>query len=385
MRKILGLFLGIGAITASVVAASSCSSFLKKDSDNYLAIASVDVDVDEETGTTIVTIKYNDNKRQPTIIEIPKGEKGETGVGITGFEVDDKSDPLNNIIIVHLTDKDESFKLAKGTKITNIESFEVDPEEDPDHAGQICIEITVSDSEEPHVFYVEKGKDAPVITSVELANNEDTGDLELVLHLSDDSTIKCNAMQIRGEDGNGIQDIIAKEDDNGYHITFVFTKEDEEGNKEKTLDFSKPSQPNTWRSGVGSPEGKYGEKDKVIAGDFYFDTQGCNIWEYDGSKWNLVATLNDRSKQYTVTFDLNDEFDGGPSASLPGPDEYKIPSGLYFAATPYEIPIPTRGDDYEFLGWSTKSKKTVVNGYFTDLTPVYTNLTLYAIWNCLVD
>ena len=58
---------------------------------------------------------------------------------------------------------------------------------------------------------------------------------------------------------------------------------------------------------------------------------------------------------------------------------YDIPAGSYFAASKVQIPIPVR-PGFEFLGWCTSPHKTPVNGYFTDLTIVQADLTLYAIW-----
>jgi uncharacterized repeat protein (TIGR02543 family) len=60
---------------------------------------------------------------------------------------------------------------------------------------------------------------------------------------------------------------------------------------------------------------------------------------------------------------------------------YRVERGSYFSADGNgDIPIPTR-PGYKFMGWYTKrSVNPATMSPFTDFTPVFSDLTLYAIW-----
>ena len=80
-----------------------------------------------------------------------------------------------------------------------------------------------------------------------------------------------------------------------------------------------------------------------------------------------------------MKFDLNDSADAPASMPLGTLFTYEIVGGNYFKASGYEIPVPTR-EGYIFAGWYTVKIPTDVNGALTDLTAVFSDLTLYAKW-----
>ena len=43
------------------------------------------------------------------------------------------------------------------------------------------------------------------------------------------------------------------------------------------------------------------------------------------------------------------------------------------------MPVPF-SEGYKFIGWCSKPTQSQTAGFFTDLTPVYDDLVLYAIW-----
>ena len=58
---------------------------------------------------------------------------------------------------------------------------------------------------------------------------------------------------------------------------------------------------------------------------------------------------------------------------------YEIECGNYFGASGYQLPMPTR-NGFNFKGWYLVKTPTVINGAFTDVTPVLSDLKLYAVW-----
>lgn len=86
---------------------------------------------------------------------------------------------------------------------------------------------------------------------------------------------------------------------------------------------------------------------------------------------------------FNVTFDLNvDEADLGqitmPEGATPEADGtylYAVKRNNYLLS----IPAPTR-EGYTFVGWYTKPEKDATMSPLTDLTPICTDLYLYAIW-----
>ena len=59
---------------------------------------------------------------------------------------------------------------------------------------------------------------------------------------------------------------------------------------------------------------------------------------------------------------------------------YAVTRNTYFTDNGYDaIPVPTRAG-YKFVGWYRSRTVTATSGAFTDLTPILSDLTLYAQW-----
>lgn len=330
-----------------------------------------------DDGTTMVMITYTDETLEPLVFYIPKGdegEKGETGNGIK--EIKEEVDPKTGdvILTIYFTDEEMepiSYTLKNGVSITNITTEEVE--------GKTYLTVHYSDGTDSEPFEIpkgDKGEDGRGIIFYEKIDNED-GSTSLRFVFSDETemTVEIPAPE-KGEDGRGIAGIVGYEDGNLYYITFYFTDDSEP----QTIEFSKPAAPNTWltiSSGKG-PDSSLGKN-----GDYCYDTVANAIYHKDGGSWILLVDFDDVETTHTVKFDVNADdaylVDGfGFSSS------YELTRGSTFYAYTKEtgrlMPVAAR-PGYKFIGWYSSSELTVNSGKFTDLTPIYSDMTLYAQWS----
>jgi len=332
-----------------------------------------------DDGTTMVMITYTDETLEPTIFYIPKGdegEKGETGNGIKEIkeEVDPKTGDVT--LTIYFTDEEMepiSYTLKNGISITNVEA-NIDEE-----TGEVYIVVNYSDGTQSEKFFIpkgEKGQDGNGIIGYDKTINED-GSVILTFVYNDGSifTVDIPAPQ-KGEDGRGIAAIVGTEDEEYYYVTFHFTDESEP----ETIKFNRPEAPNTWltiSSGKG-PDSSLGKN-----GDYCYDTVANAIYHKDGGSWVLLVDFDDVETTHTIKFDVNADdaylVDGfGFSSS------YELTRGSTFYAYTKEtgrlMPVAAR-PGYKFIGWYSSSELTVNSGQFTDLTPIYSDMTLYAQWS----
>lgn len=334
-----------------------------------------------DDGTTMVMITYTDETLEPLIFYIPKGdegEKGETGNGIKEIkeEVDPKTGDVT--LTIYFTNEEMepiSYTLKNGISITNVTT------EKDEETGSTFLTIHYSDGTQSEPFEIpkgEKGKNGTGIIGYDKIVNEDNS-VTLMFFLSDgdEFVVDIPAPQ-KGEDGRGIAGMVGYEDDNLYYITFYFTDDSEP----QTIEFSKPAAPNTWltiSSGKG-PDSSLGKN-----GDYCYDTVANAIYHKDGGSWVLLVDFDDVETTHTVKFDVNADdaylVDGfGFSSS------YELTRGSTFYAYTKEtgrlMPVAAR-PGYKFIGWYSSSELTVNSGQFTDLTPIYSDMTLYAQWSVI--
>ena len=355
-----------------IIGLSSCGGFVM---DEALEIESIDYELMED-GRTKVTISYTDSLSDPAIFYIPKGENGADGVNGNGIKkiTSRMSEDLKNTIIrIEFTSDTMApveVMVANGVSVEQItSSFD-------EASGNTSLIIKYSNGDESDPIIIpkgEKGDNGIGIMKYEAILNDD-GSQKLIFTYTDGNTSICEIPAPQkgdaGKDGNYIAAITAYEDDEKYYITFVFNE-----GEPKILEFSRPEKPNTWLSGNDVPQNYLGKE-----GDYYFDTLHKAIYTKTQGNWVVVVDLDDNDESYVVAFNLNDN-DGGVEAKLPdgARSQYFVGRGKYFATENYIVPLPTR-EGYSFGGWYTTKTPNINNGAFTDLTPVFANLTLYAKW-----
>ena len=344
-----------------------CSSFFG--GDEALQIENIQTE-SLDNGDIRITITYVDNIVEPTVFVVPKGEQGLTGVGIKDIITTKKPDGTGSILTINYTDESllpTMVEVNDGVSIRAIEPV-IDPE-----TGEILIYIRYSDgtSSEPMVLPKgENGKDGISVIGMEQIINRDLSvTLTFKMSEGDDVIVNIPAPQ-QGEDGRGIKGIVSIPSGDKYVMTITYTD-----NSTQELEFARP---NKWFSEMSAPLDTDG-----INGDLWYDLSHNVIYVKQNDKWTPVINLHDLTNQtYTVRFNLNDTIEEPASMPLGTLFTYEIVGGNYFKASGYEIPIPTR-EGYEFVGWYTVKIPTVVNGRFTDLTAVFSDLTLYAKWESL--
>jgi len=330
-------------------------------SEEPLQIASIESQILYD-GTTKITITYTDEEMEPAEFFIPRGEDGIVGAmgnGIAEFKCE--RDEENRLTNVSITFTDESFppatfEVPDGLSIVAIKDA-IDTE-----SNQRYIEFQYSDGTLSAPIYLPSGIDGVGIDDLQVSVNEDKS---AVMHIKFSDGTEKNIPIPAPQEGVGIKNMVGTEEGQFYYIDIEYTNGDigqiqlERGAK--------------WYSGAYLPQDSFG-----VDGDYFFDTEHDKIYLKTDGTWEGNVIVDLQVEKYRVIFDLNDDND----ASMPtGTSIFRVERGAYFSADGNgDIPIPTR-DGYVFKGWYTKR---VVNeatmSPFTDFTPVFSNLTLYAIW-----
>ena len=364
-KLLLSLLIGSCSLTFS-----SCFGF----GDEAMEISSITT-VTLENGDIQVIITYVDEDTKPTTFVVPKGDSGEDGKDgngikeITYTQSEDKQTTLVNITFTQDNVDPVEVKVPNGVSVTGIDqSFD-------EETQLTTLIVNFSDGTKSDPILIPKGekgddgKDGISVIGIEQFLNEDKS-LSLTFKFSDGNDVYATipAPQ-KGEDGRGIKDIVSIPSGDTY--TMVITYDDD---TTQELEFARP---NRWFSEMAKPT-----KDDGIDGDFWYDTAHQIIYIKQNGRWIETMNFNDTQEEiipYTVTFNLNDTLE--EPANMPTGTflEYEINPNMNFYSSGYEVPIPTR-EGYEFAGWYTTKLVTNVNGNFTDLTYVMSNMTLYASW-----
>ncbi len=368
IKKILAVFL----MLFTLVGLTGCGGFVMEDT---LEIQNIDYKLMED-GRTKITITYTDETIAPMEFYIPQGQpgiNGENGNGIKSVTHEQSEDGMMTNIHIEFTQKNflpVDVSVPNGISVASI-TTEVDPEN-----GSTILTCNFSDGTKSEPIIIPKGEkgDAGLgIKGCEEIKNED-GSKTLIFTYTDGTAhrleIPAPEKGEAGKDGNYIIAISSQEDEEFYYIDFIFND-----GEPKSIQFNKPEKPNSWLSGNDVPQNAMGKD-----GDYYFDTLHKAIYTKVSNNWVVVVDLDDNEESYTVSFDLNDK-DGGVEATLPieFDQQYFITRGSNFYSSNYTVPMPQRAG-YTFMGWYTTKKPNVNHGAFTDLTPVFSNLELFAKW-----
>lgn len=371
-RKILCAIL----ISMAVIFTSACSFFATEESRRIENIYSErGVNSDGVSGTYIVIVYSGDEYPEDRFF-IADAEPGVRGNGIEGITHKYNDDGTTTITIEY-TDKSRfpyEFTIPNGLYIANILSGE-DPV-----TGDKTLTIVFSDPEvEPIVLTIESGRDGDSIKNIYTDIDEDGNTVVYVVvsrynaetgEWEDEETTFTIP---KGEQGNGIASISLNyksySDPYYYYLDIYYDNGDM-----TTVTIPRA---NSWYTGSGEP----GPAQYNI-GDFYFDTTGYAIYQKQtNGTWLKLVDFSEYSQvEHTVYFYLD---------NITISDFISIQHGYNFASANQKLPTPSK-DGYKFLGWYTEyvdpesgEEMNPNSGKFTDLTPVLSNLTLYAYWQKL--
>ena len=368
MKKIL---LSVFLVLTFIISLSSCS-FLNTNDDG-LFIKSIASETQED-GSIKMTIYYTDETVEPTVVIIPKGSNGENGVGITKIDYEKSEDGKATNVTISYTDATidpVTFSIPSGVSVSGIASKE--------EGDNIILTVEFSDGTKSDSISLPKGKAGNGISSVGKVENED-GSTTLTFKFTESDDLVVNIPKGTkgedGKDGNGITTIQSSEEGTTYKLTITYSD-----GKTQEVTFNKPSDPSRWYTSSSKPSDTDGKD-----GDYCFDKIHKIIYANETGTWVEVISFDDYANDiyYTITFDVNDS-QTAPASMPAGYTNltYRVKEGTYFIATVNGytvVPVPSR-TGYTFLGWYTSKVVTPTNGAFTDLTPVFSDLTLYAVWH----
>ena len=369
MKKIFkGLLLSFLLISSASL--TSCFGF----GEEALQINTITT-VTLENGDIQVIITYTDEDVKPTTFVVPKGSAGEDGKdgnGIKEITYSQSEDKQNTIINISFTQQGVNpvdVIVPNGVSVTGIDqSFD-------EETQMTTIIVNFSDGTSSVPILIpkgekgDKGEDGVGIDYIDPVTNPEDKSVTLYIYLTngDVKEVYIEGPE-NGKDGKEITDINTKFDGDKYIVTIEYS--------DGTKDIKDFDRPNRWFSELSSPT-----KDDGINGDLWYDIERQVIYIKQNNRWISIIDFNDIvDNSYTVTFNLNDsskEPANMPSGTL---IEYEIIENYNFYSSGYSVPNPTRVG-YEFLGWYTvRSDYKPTNGMFTDLTPIMSDLTLYARW-----
>ena len=364
MKKLICRICALLLMAAMLFLTGCGSSFFSEES---LQIASVGSELLED-GRTRVTITYLNEDVEPYVFFLPKGDDGSIGSdgnGIKEIVCKRNEENFRTDVTIRFTDETVdpvTMKIPDGLSVVGIQ----DGFDELTEATYVVFQY--SDGSISNPIYLPKGDKGNGIKTFSQKLNEDKS-VSIFFEFDDDR--KMDILIPPPETGNGILNMNAIDDGDYYYIDVNYTN----GTTEQ-LKFQRPADPNQWLYGSEEPGRLKGED-----GDYYFDTYHKVIYVKEKGNWTKVISFKEESETvyFTVTFDLNDEDDAKmPEGARPG---YQIEKGTYFASAGYgDIPVPTR-EGYRFMGWYTKKAVNhATMSPFTDLTPVFSDLTLYALW-----
>lgn len=361
MKKILSL-IALAVSLALLLMLTSCGgSFFAAEELNISSISSELL----SDGSTKIIIAYTDESIVPDEFIIPCGKAGEVGADGNGireitYSYNDKTSKTD--IVISFTDATMapvSFSVPDGVSVTEIS------ERYDEITNEKYIIFTYSDGTTSAPIYLPSGKDGADGNGIKNFTKLVNADKSTYLCFELDDGRKCEIDIPAPQQGNGIKSMLSRTEDDGYYIDVIY----DNGNTE-VLSFERPTQ---WLRGSSSPSNIVGAN-----GDYFFDTAGKIIYMKFNNSWVKIVDFADSKISCTVTFNLNDNSD----AVMSGDNIFFIDRGEYFISYGYTVPVPTR-EGYTFLGWYTTrtASPNPTMGCFTDLTPVMSDLTLYAAWS----
>ena len=313
-------------------------------------------------GSTKITITYTDENVEPEVFYIPRGEDGLVGAagnGIASFVCErDEAGRKTNVSVIFT---DESFPEGKFEVPDGVSVVGIRDGIDED-SKQRFVEFEYSDGSVSRQIFLPSGIDGVGIDDVDVTINEDkTAVMYIKFSNGEEKFLDIPAPA----EGVGVQSMVGTEEGQYYYIDIQYTNGETD-----QITFERSTK---WFGGAYIPEDSLGED-----GDYFFDTEHEKIYRKENGTWADNVVVDFQIEKYRIMFDLNDDND----ASMPTTTSiFRVERGAYFSADGNgDIPIPTRAG-YVFKGWYTKRAiNPATMSPFTDFTPVFSDLTLYAIW-----
>lgn len=348
-------------LSVSVIGLSGCSSFFA--TNQGYSIDKITSSIDENGNTNLV-ITFTDKKITPVNVTIPKG------VGID--HVDSEINNDNTMMTITIFYSDETINptylnipIVKGEQGTSIDNVSCELNEN----GDYNLIFKMSDGEEFGPFPIHNGTDGKEIEKIESSTNEETG-FTLITVTFDDGSTENFEIEL-GKDGRGIDKITTSEIGNEYILNIIFTDGDQ-----TSVRFQKP-QATKWYYDKGIPEPLEGN-----IGDFYIDQNTRTFYTKTSTGWIKIFSLEEQlePEKYTVNFDINGGEWSWIETGIPNEDvrSYTLSSGSLIDLDNVELQV--KRDGYVFNGWWTDAVINPNSGHFTKLTPVVSDITLYANW-----
>ncbi len=355
----------LSLLSLGSLALSGCSSFIEQDA--AVGIAGISTRTLDD-GNTEITITYTDEDKDPSVFIVSKGNDGNAGNGIQSITYEENDDGSINVTIA-FTNKgydNQTFTIPAATSISEITTTT------DEETGDVTMTIHFSDGSDPKSFVLPRGKDGEDGVGIDqftCTKDDKTGDVTIHIALTDGKSADYTLVAARG-----IKSMTAVTDENGNYVITVEYSDD-------TQDSFTLTGPTKWLSGNRAPNEEEGN-----IGDFYFDEEFGTVYKKTGEKtWEKITDLKEEEKDVTVTFDPMDTID--EKAKMPNNiTKYTLKKGSNFYSVDKTLPSPAKycnkkEDYYIFEGWwAGKDFDNVNIGQFTNLTNVYSDITVYAKW-----
>lgn len=368
IRKI-GKMLSALLVAAVLFAAGACSFFAEEERREIENIYYRTATQDEKEGIMVI-IDYVGDEYPDSMFFLPNGEEGKEGNGISDVTAELVEGGARIKITVSYTDKtrDPSEFTFENSVFPTDFTCELDEE-----TGDYRLSITLSNGDTSE-FTLHNGVDGDRIESITTRVDEETGTTYIVITMAslgpDGSPVTYEFAMPEGDKGEQGVGIAAIRVDNyltANDPSYVYLVVELTDGSSLTTRIPKV---NNWTVGEGKPNDNAGSY-----GDFYFDSLNYCIYYKDFEGWTTIMDLSDkRSDTHIVRFMID-------KTTAMDKEPIVMSHGSYFYRSGYEIPTPDR-EGFTFDGWYTMLNDdgtvNVNSGRFTDLTPVLTDMVLYA-------
>lgn len=370
MKKTIRRVCSVCLILATLFLTGCGGSFF---SEEDLQIVSVEAVPTNEGYTRLIITYSEESEREPDIFAIPNGEKGkmgEKGTGIAKISYEHDENNYQTGLTIEFTDQSlepVSFDIPDGRSVIDIVPYE------DSNSGKYLI-FQYNDGSQSDPFLIPKGESGNGITSFTCV--QDPQDKSVTMDIvMDDGREPIHVFIPPPAEGRGVAEMVAgkSEDGSNYRISVTYSD-----GTTQTLEFDRPA---NWYHGTTKPTPENDITGSKV-GDYFFDTLHDKIYIKDEELgWTEIVGFN--VEKHQITFVINDNGD----AYMPvNTTTFEVERGSYFSDNGYgDIPQPVR-PGYNFKGWYTRKIDLSVTTIpatmspFTDLTPVFSDLTLYAIW-----